>query len=148
MVQAASDWLAGQMVDAVGADTVTFAGSKVALIQEPFTPSPVLAFGDVVEADFDGSTAKVMNGTTVNVGINPATGDRTMVAPPPVGGWLWEVTGTTNLPQTIYGWVWYEVGDNNIIASGTFDDPIVLDGVLQQVFIPIVRAQLPYGALI
>ena len=36
-------------------------------------------------------------------GIDPNTLDRTLHLVPPVGGFKWTASNTTNLPQTIYG---------------------------------------------
>lgn len=129
-----------KMVDLLGADTITFAGTlSVGLIKTPFSPSLNMSFVAGDEANFTGYAFKTLTAATRPTANDPATGDRLLTITPPVGGFVWETTGTTNLPQTIYG---YYVGADTIGIGGTLlgaallDAPVVLTATDQQVQIP------------
>ena len=90
----------------LGADSVTMAGALVVrLIKEPFSESLDQTFTADDEADFDGYAGIDVAAATRPTANDPATGDRLLTVTPPAGGFRWETTGATNLPQTIYGYV-------------------------------------------
>jgi len=126
-------WL-NQVADAAVADTVGINSPDVAvrLIREPFTPAPTLA--DTTAADFGGYGDKGADSPTW--GFDPSTGERVLRATPPAGGWHWETTNTTNLPQTIYGYVWFNTDNDDVFASSLVPTPIVLTDANQVVDIP------------
>lgn len=120
---------------ALGATTVTFGPSlSEALfwipIKSDFTPGPTLVLANTDIADFDGSTAKTIASAARTATINPLTGNRQIVLPPPAGGIAWTTTGTTNLPQTIYGVALSisgtDVTDEKLYAATKFEEPVVL----------------------
>lgn len=125
-----------QMVDLLAADSVTWKGVAVTnlitvgLLKADFTPANVLTVADLpAAADFGGYgriQAELGNAQTA---IDPATRDRLVQLVPPVGGWRWEASSTTNLPQTIYGWEAQQGADTVLLACGKFDTPIMLIGV-------------------
>jgi len=114
--------------------------NRVALVMAPFTPSEDLALGDLTLATFDGSTAKTVALGAQQVGIDPTTGEQRITVPDVVGGWRWETTGTTNLPQTIYGFVLYDsTGPGPLIASETLPSPVTLTEVGQEIIVGKVQ---------
>lgn len=135
----------------LGADTVTFAGAvSVFLLKVPFAPSPQLTFVADDEADFDGYAIITRTAATRPTAFDPFTGDRLVTVTPPAGGWLWETTGATDLPQTIYGW---GLGADTAGIGGTllgaalFPAPVVLTDTDQQVTVPEVIAKILAGAM-
>lgn len=90
----------------LGADTVTLnAASKpeMILVQAPFTPGIDLVAGDLTECTFDGYAPIGADTVSINPFIDPATGNWILRCPAPAGGFNWETTGITNLPQFVYG---------------------------------------------
>lgn len=125
------DYVAAQM----GADTVTFvpklaAAQWIVAIQDDFTPGPTLLLPDSAMADFDGATPKAITAAVRVPSVNPLTGNRQIIMPPPAGGFTFTTTGTTNLPQTIYGYVMSSdsttIGTGKLIAAVKFETPILL----------------------
>jgi len=124
--------LAAQLL---AASTTTLAQAAdpnhVVLIMEPFTPGENLVAADIEPASFDGSTPIEVELGTQLEGLDPATGDAIITIGPPVGGWRWETTGTTNLPQTIYGVALMNEAETVLFASMAFPEPIVLTALNQ-----------------
>lgn len=105
----------------------------VRLISAPFTPSEDLAVGDLTFADFDGSTAIACPLEEAQVGIDPNTGQQVLTVYEPAGGWRFEVTGLTNLPQTIYGFALLTAASAALIAVATLAEPVDLTAVGQEI---------------
>lgn len=122
------------------------AACAIALIKEPFTPSPVLTFADVTPADFGGYAELEVGAVPPLESIDPVDGAALIDILPPAGGWRWETTNTTNLPQTIFGFC-LRNADDDLIASETLSTPVVLDGVNQTVVLDRVTLRLPAGAI-
>jgi len=116
---------------------------KVTLIKEAFAESPALTLANVTEADFDGyATLDATVGNQQDFTL-PGSGDQCVQLQEPVSGWHWEVTGATNLPQTIYGFLVGNQGDTKVYGVELLETPIVLDAIGQAVDIPYIRAQRP-----
>ena len=132
----------------LSADTTTLAPAanppKVRLLKAPFTPADDLVWADLTECDFDGYAAIACAVGAQAQSIDPLTGASLVTMLAPVGGWRWETTGLTNLPQTVYGWTLVPNDLSSVYGSELFDTPIVLQGVNEQVLIPTVQfATLP-----
>lgn len=128
--------LAEQAMKLLAADTTTLANAtanKIALIKAPFTPGPGLVFASLTLADFDGSTPLVVTSGVQPEGTDPITGDFIIDLKPPVTGFRWEVTGTTNLPQTIYGFALVNDAVDEVLASALLPAPIALGAVNNRV---------------
>jgi hypothetical protein len=98
----------------------------VHLAKNAFVPSPDLPLATLVEADFGGYA--VIDPTAGNqlVYLNPVTNLITVELSQPVGGWHFQTTSTSNLPQTIYGWYVTDHTDAVLYGSGLLDVPIPL----------------------
>jgi hypothetical protein len=136
----------------LSADTTTLApvanACKVALIVEPFVPGPDTDFTALTEATFDGY-AKITGATGTQIQtIDPLTGASKVQMKLPAGGWVWETTGVTNLPQTVYGWCLVDNAATTTYGSGIFDTPVELTGVNQQVTIPQVEYVTQPGTMV
>lgn len=106
----------------------------VRLINAPFAEETGLAPGDLTFADFDGSTGKpVTVAEDMQVGFDPLTGEQVITINEPVGGWRWEVTGLTNLPQTVYGYALLTNASAAVIGVKTLPTPIPLTEVGQEI---------------
>ncbi len=108
-------------------------GNKMALVMAAFVPAESLVFADLTLATFDGSTPIVSGGGTQPEALQPSTNDSVIDLKPPAGGFRWETTGLTNLPQTIFGAVLLNNAADLLLASALFDTPITLTAVNQRV---------------
>jgi len=129
---------------AIGADTISFGDSTVYLTEDVFTPSQGMSPPAVLT---DGGLVAIsMSGASVNVSIDPTTGDQVFKAVPPIGGWYFETVNTTNLPATVRGWAWVD-DSNEVLAAALLDTPILLDAAGQSIEIDDVEFRLPAGGL-
>lgn len=121
----------------LAADTATLApavnANKMILIKAPFSPSEALKFADLVAADFDGSTPLLAGTGTQAEALDPLTNDAIIDILPPAGGFRWETTGITNLPQTIYGYALCDNGLTTVLCAAVFETPITLTAINQRV---------------
>lgn len=124
-------------MDLLAADAATMAppanANKMALVKAAITPSEDLEFADLTLADFDGSTPISAGLGTQPTALDPSTTDSVMDVKVPAGGFRWETTGVTNLPQTIFGYVLLDNGLTTLLAAAAFDTPVVLTAVGQRV---------------
>lgn len=135
MVPVAS--VAEKAMQLLAADAATLApaanANEMVLINAAFTPGPALVIGDLSLADFDGSTPLDVGVGTQPEGLDPATGDPIITIKPPAGGWRWETTGVTNLPQTIWGVALTTDNGAALLATALLPVPITLSAVNQVV---------------
>jgi hypothetical protein len=121
----------------LAADTATLAQAANALhmwlVKSSFVPAEALVLADVTLADFDGSTPLDVGLNTQPEAQNPGTTDSVIDLKAPAGGWRWETTGVTNLPQTIYGYVLTTNDDTTVYASALLESPVELTAVNQRV---------------
>lgn len=147
----ATSALLERMADLLGADTVTLAAPttfvEIHLSQTPFTPTPTVVPGDITPATFDGYAPLSAGSAATQVFVDPATGDVMLQMVEPLGGWTFQTSGVTNLPQTIYGWILTDAAGAVAHGSQLLDDPVTLDGVGQGFSVPRVGFRLPNGSL-
>lgn len=126
-----------QFGELLAADPTTLApaadANVIALIIEDFTPGEDLVAADLTLADFDGSTPKAGALGTQQCGIDPITGDQVVTITDPVGGYRWETTGVTNLPQTVYGYGLYNEALTTLLAVEKFPAPYLLSAAGQEI---------------
>jgi len=119
----------------LAADPATLApaagGNQMALVMAPITPGEGLTFADLTLATFDGSTPIVCGTGTQPSGEDPFSGAEVVSIKVPAGGFRWETTGLTNLPQVIYGYVLLDNALAVLLASAAFESPITLTEVGQ-----------------
>jgi len=143
--------LVERMADLLGADTVTLAAPttfvEIHLAKAPFTPTATLVIGDIEEADFDGYLPLSAASAATQVFTDPATGDVMIQVREPSGGWNFQTSGVTNLPQTIYGFVLTDAAGAVVHGSELLDVPVVLDGAGQGFDVPNVNFRLMLGAM-
>ncbi len=135
---------------AIAADTAALAAAgflHVYPVKQAFSPGIGLVVADVPKADFDGGTPKVTSSATILTGIDPQTGEWILEIPEIAGGWRWEVSGTTNLPQTIHGFALTNVGESTLWGTALLDAPVVLTAVSQVVEVGSVAFRLSNAAL-
>lgn len=141
--------------DATAASATWLAANlTVALIKSPFTPGQATLDGlaSTDEADFDGYAQKDGSAATRKVDIDPATGDVLVTVLPPAGGWRWETSGNTNLPETIYGMALMKgtvgaIFPDAVIASEVFTAPVTFTNNPQQLTVQDVKFRLPVGTI-
>lgn len=135
-----------QLGELLAADATTLApvaaANKIALVMAAFVPSETLVIGDLTLATFDGSTAKAGAVGTQQVGNSPATGDQIITITEPIGGWRWETTGTTNLPQTIFGYALINDAANALFGTALLDEPLTLQETGQEINLGAVQMTL------
>ena len=98
----------------------------VHLAKQAFTPSRGLDVTTLVEATFSGYTALQPTAGNQLEYNDPLTALETVELIPPAGGWHFQTTGTTDLPQTIYGWYLTDHTDAVLYGSGLLATPIPL----------------------
>lgn len=126
-----------QLGELLAADDTTLApagaANKIALIAGPVTPDENLVVGDIDLASFDGSTPIAGATGTQQAGIDPVTGDQIVTIKEPAGGWRWESTGVTNLPQTIYGFALLDATLAELLAIGMLPVPVTITAAGQEI---------------
>lgn len=114
----------------LAADATTLApatdANTIALIKSEFTLEEDLVAADVDLADFDGSTPIAGATGAQQEGIDPATGDQIVTIKDPAGGYRFETTGVTNLPQTIYGYGLFNDDQTVLLGLALLDEPVTL----------------------
>lgn len=119
-----------QALKLLAADPTTLApaadANQMALVMNEINPGEALTFADCTLATFDGSTPLLCGLGTQPTGSDPFTDAEVVSLKAPAGGFRWETTGTTNLPQTIYGYVLLNNAMDTLLAAARFDNPIVL----------------------
>lgn len=144
-----SQFLLNRLQTLLAGDTTTFnapTAMKAHLAQAAFTPGPALTLASFTEATFTGYAA-LAAGVGTGQTFNDVTGGRVVQALEPAGGWHWQATGTTGLPQTIYGWYLSDNGNTQLYASGLFVTPIVLTQTGDAVDVPQVRVTIATTAM-
>jgi hypothetical protein len=140
----------------LAADATTLApaalNNKVALIQSAFSPNENMAITDpsLVQATFATSTALQAGVGTQTEGIDPISGDDVITLLSPAGGWLWKVTATTALPQTIYGAILMNNAGTLLLAAVRLATPVGLTAVGQQVDLGVLEVRIinaPFSSL-
>lgn len=133
-----------QLGELLAADPTTLAPAAlenvIALIAEDFAPTENLVAGDLVLADFDGSTPLDGVAGAQEAGTDPLTGEQIVTITEPAGGWRWEMTGLTVPEQTIYGFALLNSTLATLLAIQHLPAAITLNEVGQQ--IDIGNAQL------
>lgn len=120
---------------------------EVILLKAPFVPLPSTLIADLTLADFDGYAAIPVSSATAQVFTDPNTGEQIIQLVEPAGGWHWETTGNTNLPQTIYGFGVTNDAGTDLWGSDLLPAPIILTAAAQGVDIDQVRFRLSASAL-
>lgn len=120
----------------------------VTLLKASFTPSLDLDPATVTPADFTGATAKHAASASTQVFLDSATGEYVMQVNEPAGGWHWQATNSTNLPQVIYGYMVTDSAGAVLIGSELFDTPKSIGLVGHGVDIGNVRFKLAQGAIL
>lgn len=132
-------------------DTTTLAQASdanvIALVQSNTTYSPTLVAADLELADFDGST-EIAGATGAQLsGTDPATGDQIVTIKEPAGGWRWETTGVTNLPQTIYGFALLNEAKTTLYGYERLATPVTLTAADQVIDIGSATFRIIAGAM-
>lgn len=138
----------------LGADTVTLAAAlSVRLITTAFAESMDYVPLTADEATFDGYAGIDRVAATRPTSDDPATGNRVLTITPPLGGWRWESTGLTNLPQTINGYVVMLGAATIALTGGTMlackrlDTAITITAADQAVLLPDPQLTLVVGGI-
>jgi len=134
----------------LAADTTTLAQVGLVnlhLAKEPFTPGPALVIGDLTEADFDGYAPLAVDSATAQVFLDPATGDTIIQLDEPAGGWFWETSGVTNLPQTLHGAYLTNSANNAVYGAELIEEEPELSDTGQGFAMPYIRFRVNAEAL-
>lgn len=132
-----------QLGELLAADATTLApamdANQIALVKSAFVPDENALIADFTLADFDGSTPIAGATGTQQVGNDPATGDQIITIKEPAGGWRWESTGVTNLPQTIYGAILMDDGGTTLLGMMLLDTPLTIAEAGQEINLGSVK---------
>jgi len=139
-------------LELLGADSATLnpgVGDEVEimLVQNDFAPAESIILADVTLANFDGSTAISAGAGAQPVLADPGTNDAIMDIKMPAGGYRWETTGMTHLPQTIYGYVLLDSAHTVVYAAQRFVSPITLTAINQRIDIGQPTIVLPANTM-
>lgn len=119
----------------LAADSATLApaalANVIALVKAAFLPSEILTIGALTLADFDGASPLACGVGSQAEGLDGNTNDSIITLKSPVGGWRWETTGVTNLPQQIFGHVLLDSTLATVLASESLPTPITLNAANQ-----------------
>lgn len=122
--------LRDQAAKLLAADTTTLAqaadANVMVLLKADFAPGENLPFGSLLAADFDGSTPLACGLAAQPEALDPTTGDSRITLKSPVGGWRWQTTGITNLPQTIYGYALMNKNKDAYFGAEKLPVPVTL----------------------
>lgn len=136
----------------LAADAATLApamdANHMVLIKNEFTSSEATAIGSLEFADFDGSTPVAVGTGTQPEGLDPNTSDAIINLKPPAGGFRWETTGVTNLPQTVYGFALTDNAGTTLLATERLQTPILLTAVNQVVNLPVPTIRQLAGTMV
>lgn len=136
----------------LASDTTTLApaslATKVHLAVAPFTPGPNLTPSSFTEASFTGYSALSAGTGTQQEFFDPATGNRIIQVLEPAGGWHWQATGSSGLPQTVYGYYITDNGGTTLYGSALLSSPVTLQSSGDGVDVGNVRFGLVPGALV
>jgi len=120
---------------------------KVVPLKAAYTPGLTLLFAGITPSDFDGSTAIVQDDEPV-VYTDPGTGDYIVNLVEPAGGWQWEVSGVTNLPQQVFGYGLLNAAGNALVAvTPPLAAPITLNAVGQGIDAGSLTFRIPLGVI-
>lgn len=126
----------------LAADATTLApatdANVIALIINSFNPGEDLSLDDITFADFDGSTPIACGTGTQPEALDPNTSNAVISIKPPAGGFRFETTGVTNLPQTVFGFALLNDDSTVLLASEVLTNPITLTAINQLVQLPPV----------
>jgi len=92
-----------------------------------------LVVADLDLADFDGYAPIPSDAPPFSAAIDPVSGDQIVTIDEPAGGWRWETSGVTNLPQTIYGFGLTNGAGTVLHAAALLDDPVTLTAAGQEI---------------
>lgn len=138
------------VADAIQDDTGGLAEAAfllVTLIVAPFVPAAGLVVADLTVADFDGSDPLANTSATIQLFKDPQTGENILQVPEPAGGWHWQVTGGTSLPQTVYGYMLTDSTGAALLGTALLDTPVTLTATGQGLDIDQIRFRLSAQAL-
>lgn len=135
----------------LAADAATLAPAVdknvIRLIKAPFTPGEGLDISSLVFADFDGGDPIEGVAGTQPESLDPNTRDAIIDIEPPAGGYRWETSGVTNLPQVIYGFALLNNDSTVLFAAELLQSAVTLNDVNQSVFLPRTALRLLAGSL-
>jgi len=135
----------------LAADATTLAPATdentMCLIMANFNPTESSVVADLTLATFDGSTPIDCETGTQPEGLDPVSSAAIITIAPPIGGWRWETTGITNLPQTIYGRALMNDDQTELYALEKFATPIVLTAINQVINLPPATLTLAANSL-
>lgn len=106
---------------------------EMVLLMADFAPNPSLVVGDLTFATFDGSPPLSCAAGAPFAAHDPLTNEWILTPREAAGGWRWETTGVTNLPQTIYGVALTSDDQATLFGVHHFDTPIVLTAADQEI---------------
>lgn len=135
---------------AADADTLAPAADAniVKLVVGDINESESVTLESLEFATFDGSTPLEVPVGALPEGLDPVSGDSLITIPPPEGGWRWETTGTTDLPQEITGRAL--TNDDGTILFGVerLEEPITLTAINQVLDLPPLQIRQKANSMI
>lgn len=140
--------LANQVSNLVATDVSQLANAsapKVHLAAASFAPSLSLLLAGLTEATFTGYAAMAAGSSGAQIRyFDPVTGNALVELKPPIGGWVFNCTANTSLPQTIYGYYVTDNGSANLYGTALMPNgSVTLTASGQAIELPNVRFTFP-----
>jgi hypothetical protein len=132
-------------------DTVTWENGgdplQIWLVQNNVNYDKATVVGDLTAANFSTYAPVDIDPTTVEQGLDPLNNDSIIDVRAGGTPWRWEVTSTSNLPQTIFGFALVNTAGTLYFAGESFATPIVLNAVGQQISVTLAQLRMAAGAM-
>ncbi len=107
------------------------------LFKNNFTPDALTVAADLVEADFTGYAAKLVDATDIFYYVDALTSERRLSFQPLAAPFIFELTTDLVASQTIYGFALVNHAKDTLYAAQLFDTPIVLNTAVVSIEVPL-----------
>ena len=121
---------------------------KAHLAIAAFTPSLGLTIASLTEATFQGYAALLAVVGNALSWFDPLTSQAVVEMQPPAGGWHWQTTGVTGLPQTVYGWYLTDNANATLWGSALLPSPVTLTASGQGLDVASIRFGIVQTAMV
>lgn len=139
------------MMTALAADATSLApasdANKVALVTNPWSPTPASVKADVTLASGNGLDPLAGATGAQETAVDPTTGDLVITITEPAGGYNWVSSGSITSPITIYGFVLLDSTLATYLGGQLLSTPIVISAPGQLIDIGNATFRLPSGSL-
>lgn len=120
---------------------------RLVLVKNNVNFSKATVIGDLVQATFTGYSTIEIDITLVEQALDPLNDDSLVDVRAGATPFRWETTNTTGLPQVIYGYALVNNAMDLYFCGASFDEPITLNAINQQVSVSLAQLRMAAGAI-